>query len=59
MQGEGRANEPRREEWQELGLDPRQWAYSRWWTAPGETDGDPEPLDPQPAPPRWAWFASN
>ena len=46
------------EEWEALGLDPRQWAYSQWWSAPEEGE-DPRPLDPQPAPPRWAWFAQN
>lgn len=29
-------------------LDPRQFAYGKWWTKPGDTDGDPELLDPQP-----------
>lgn len=42
-------SEPR-EEWQKLGLDPRQWAYDRWWTVSDGSD-DPQPLDPQPAPP--------
>lgn len=33
-------------------LDPRQWAYGKWWTAPEDGAG-PEPLDPQPpAPPQ-------
>jgi hypothetical protein len=32
-------------------LDPRQWLYGKWWTAPDS--GDPIPLDPQPpAPPQ-------
>lgn len=28
-------------------LDPRQWAYGKWWTA----DGTLTPLDPQPPEP--------
>lgn len=38
------------EEWQRLGLDPRQFAYGKWWT-PATRDEDPQLLDPQPAPP--------
>lgn len=41
------------EEWQRLGLDARQWAYSQWWSVPREGE-DPQLLDPQPAPPSWA-----
>lgn len=37
------------EEWQRLGLDVRQFAYGKWWTAPRE--GDPQLIEPQPAPP--------
>lgn len=31
-------------------LDPRQWAYNQWWTAPADTPAGsgPVPLDPQP-----------
>lgn len=57
MRGEDMRPSRGQEEWQRLGLDPRQWAYSQWWTTPSE--GDPVLLDPQPAPPRWAWFAQN
>ncbi len=38
------------EEWEALGLDPRQWAYDRWWSAPREGE-DLQLLVPQPAPP--------
>lgn len=41
------------EEYRRLGLDPRQWAYGKWWSAPVAGE-DPQLLDPQPAPPTWA-----
>jgi hypothetical protein len=37
------------EEWERLGLDPRQWVYGQWWECPRE--GDPTPVRPQPEAP--------
>ena len=58
MRGEDMRPSRGREEWQRLGLDPRQWAYGTWWSMPGEGE-DPVPLDPQPTAPLFAKAHEN